>query len=220
MIIPWIQSINYLINQWWVGFCFYRKSSIHFTPSVSQWVQVHRAGGWSSIRNHHYHSWSPAAITATEHVCLPTPRVPQGHLHPPLLSTTELWLLWQPCCHGSIYFGADLDRGWLHIQPSASDQLCHTYTLAWSAAGSWVSADLGQEWDCASNGWSSGSGDAWDETTRVLWPTILRRCKNSPPAANFLTTSRDWESLRCSWKWLSNNGDACPHRTTGSPIQP
>lgn len=160
-------AVDQLLNKSVV--LFYRQSSIHLTPSGSRWVR--RAAGWSSIRSHHYHFRSPAAFAATEHVCLPTPWVPQGHLHPPLLSNTELLLLWQPCCHGSIYFGADLDLGWLHIQPSVSDQMCHTYTLAWSAAGSRVSADPG---------WGIGE-PLWRARVRGREPTITLRCKNSPP---------------------------------------
>lgn len=153
-----LQSINYLINQWC---CFIEKAAFSEPVSVSPqscWMIEHQKPSLSlPIASSHHCNWA---------CVLPTPRVPQGHLHPPLLSTTELWLLWQPCCHGSIYFSADLDRGWLHIQLSVSDQMCHTYTLAWSAAGSRVSADLGEEQEQASNGQSSGSGKAWDEPYR------------------------------------------------------
>ncbi len=101
--------------------------------------QVHRAAGCASetitiTSNRQQPSLQPSTCVSQHPESL--------RVHPPLLSPTERWLSWQPCCHGSIYFGADLDLGWLHIQPSVSDQMRHTYTLAWSAAGSWVSADL------------------------------------------------------------------------------
>lgn len=199
--------------------CFIENVLISLHQWTREWTSAELLDDWAS---------ETITITPDRHeptlqpsTCVANTPSPSGSPPPtsPLLSTAERWLLWQPRCHGSIYFSVDLDLGRLHIQPCVSDQMCHTYTLAWSAAGSQspdsVVQTRGRSGSRPLMGRAPGRRELEGEPRRCLGP----RCKNSPPAANFLTR-RDWESQSCLWKLLSNNGDASSHRTTGSPIQP
>lgn len=151
MDIPWIQSINYLINQWC---CFIEKAAFIISEPVSRrsercWMMEHHKPSLSLlITSSHHCNWArvspPGSPPST------SPSLPHSF----------------GCCDSPAAMGASilvqiLILGDFTFNPQSLIRCVshRPWLWPWSAAGSWVSADLGQEWDYASNRRSSASAN-------------------------------------------------------------